>query len=87
MGQQYYTLLLTVGMMAFFYFFVMRPQKKKENELNTMRANLKVGDDVITIGGIVGKIVIVKEDYLTIETSGMKTRLEIAKWAISSVIQ
>ncbi len=85
MPQQYYSILIMIATMAFFYFFIMRPQKKKEKELNNLRDNAKVGDHVITIGGIVGTIVLVKEDYITIETSGMKTRIEFAKWAISSI--
>lgn len=85
MPQQYYSIIVMIATMAFFYFFIMRPQKKKENELNNIRANVKVGDKIVSIGGIVGTIVIVKEDYITIETSGMKTRIELAKWAINSV--
>ncbi len=85
MPQQYYSILMMVGMFAFFYFFMIRPQKKKEKEIAEMRANLKVGDKIITIGGIVGTIVLLKEDYVTIETSGMKTRLEFTKWGISTV--
>lgn len=86
MGNQYYSIIMMVAMLAFFYFFLIRPQKKKEKEINQMRASLKVGDKIITIGGIVGTIVLLKEDYVTIETSGMKTRLELTRWGISSVI-
>ncbi len=85
MPQEYYSILMMVAMFAFLYFFMMRPQKKKEKAIAEMRSNLKVGDNVITIGGVVGTIVILKEDYVTIETSGMKTRLEFTKWGISSV--
>ncbi|EFI42244.1 MULTISPECIES: preprotein translocase subunit YajC [Peptoniphilus] len=69
-----------------FYFFMIRPQKKKENEIKSMRANLKVGDDIITIGGIIGKVVLVKEDYVVIESSGNKSRIDVMKWGINSVI-
>ena len=51
-----------------------------------MRSNLKVGDEVVTIGGIYGKITVVKEDYLTLEVGSTKTRLEVTKWAIGTVI-
>lgn len=87
MPQQFQGIIMMVAMLAFFYFFMIRPQKKKEKEVEAMRKALKVGDDIITIGGIVGKIVIVKDDYITIETSGMKTRMEITKWGVSSVIK
>lgn len=70
-------------MFAVFYFFIIRPQKKKANEINEMRENLKVGDKIITIGGIIGKIILVKEDYLVIETSSDNTKLEIMKWGIN----
>lgn len=75
-----------VLMLGVLYFFMIRPQKKREKEINDMRSNLKVGDKVITIGGIVGEIVIIKDDYVTIETTGMKTRVEITKWGIGSVV-
>ncbi|KXB71983.1 MULTISPECIES: preprotein translocase subunit YajC [Peptoniphilus] len=70
-------------MFAVFYFFVIRPQKKKANEINEMRESLKVGDKIITIGGIIGKIILVKEDYLVIETSSDNTKFEIMKWGIN----
>lgn len=70
-------------MFAVFYFFIIRPQKKKANEINEMRESLKVGDKIITIGGIIGKIILVKEDYLVIETSSDNTKLEIMKWGIN----
>ncbi|NMW84633.1 preprotein translocase subunit YajC [Peptoniphilus sp. AGMB00490] len=66
-----------------FYFFLIRPQKKKANEINEMRENLKVGDKVITIGGIIGKIILIKEDYLVIETSSDNSKIEIMKWGIN----
>lgn len=70
-------------MFAVFYFFIIRPQKKKANEINEMRESLKVGDKIITIGGIIGKIILVKEDYLVIETSSDNTKFEIMKWGIN----
>ncbi|MGF0095429.1 preprotein translocase subunit YajC [Peptoniphilus sp. SGI.035] len=70
-------------MFVIFYFFMIRPQKKKANEINEMRENLKVGDKVITIGGIIGKIVLIKEDYLVIETSSDNSKIEIMKWGIN----
>ena len=70
-------------MFVLFYFLMIRPQKKKANEINAMRENLKVGDKIITIGGIIGKIILVKEDYLVIETSSDNTKIEIMKWGIN----
>ena len=66
------------------YFFIVRPQKKKEKETNEMRNALEVGDEVITIGGIVGRVVNVKDDTIIIETGGDKNKLTFLKSAISS---
>lgn len=83
--EQLYSFVPLILMVVVFYFFLIRPQKKKEKEIKDMRANLKVGDEIVTIGGIIGKIVILKEDMVTIETTGMKTRIEIYKWGIGSI--
>jgi preprotein translocase subunit YajC len=65
------------------YFILIRPQKKREKEVTAMRESLKVGDDVLTIGGIYGKVVRIREDRFTIQVGAEKVRLEVAKWAIS----
>lgn len=78
-------LVVPVGFLVIFYLFIIRPQKKKENEILEMRSNLEVGDRIITIGGIHGKVIVLKEDMLTIEVGSAKTKLEISKWAVGSV--
>lgn len=85
--EQLQALILPIGILAIFYFFAIRPQKKKEKEINEMRDSLSVGDEVITIGGILGKVIAVKEELLVIEVGAAKTRLEFTRWAISSVIR
>lgn len=80
------TFLPLIVLFVLIYFMMIRPQKKKETQMKDMIANIKVGDDILTIGGIKGKVVIVKEDYITIETSGEKSRMDIMKWGINSVI-
>ena len=81
--------LITVGMLAAvvvaFYFFGIRPQKKQEKEAANMRNNLQVGDEITTIGGIIGKVVSIKEETCVIETSRDGTKLRILKSAISRV--
>lgn len=72
-------------MLAFFYFGLVRPQKKREKKVENMRNELKVGDEILTIGGIMGKIIIVKEDYVVIESSGLNTRIDVMKWGVQSV--
>ena len=81
------TLISIVLMIAIFYFGIIRPNKKKEKEALKMMENLTVGDVVYTYGGIVGKIVQVKADVIVIESTGMKTRLEIMKWAVKNVMK
>ncbi|MGI5949866.1 preprotein translocase subunit YajC [Peptoniphilus sp.] len=78
-----YQFLPLILMFVIFYFFLIRPQKKKENEIKDMRENLKVGDKIMTIGGIIGKIVLIKEDYVVIESSSDNSKLDIMKWGIS----
>lgn len=78
-------LIFPIAILAIFYFMAIRPQKKREKEINEMRESLKVNDKVITIGGIRGKIVKVKDDVVTIEFGAERTRMELAKWAIGSV--
>jgi len=79
-------ILMLVLLFAVMYFILIRPQKKREKEVNSMRDTLKVGDDVLTIGGIYGKVVRVREDRFTIQVGAEKVRLEVAKWAISQKI-
>ncbi|MDD7363351.1 MAG: preprotein translocase subunit YajC [Peptoniphilus sp.] len=81
------TLISIVLMIAIFYFGIIRPNKKKEKEAIKMMDNLAVGDVIQTIGGIIGKIVQVKADVIIIETTGMKTRLEMSKWAVKTVLK
>lgn len=84
--QQLQAFILPVGLLVVFYFFVIRPQKKKEAEVKQMRDNLRVGDEVVTIGGIYGKVIKVKEDMVTIEVGSAKTKLDMTRWAIGTVV-
>lgn len=85
-AQQLQGLIIPIGFFVVFYLFAIRPQKKKEKEIQEMRSNLAVGDEVVTIGGIYGKIIVLKEDIVTLEVSSTKTRLDVTKWSIGSVI-
>lgn len=67
-----------------FYFILIRPQRKRDKEEQNMRSNLKVGDSVVTRGGIVGKITNIKDDLLTIETGANAVKIRIQRWAVSS---
>ncbi len=78
-------ILMLVGLLAVMYFVMIRPQKKQEKEQNDMRNNLAVGDEITTIGGIIGKIVSIKEETCVIETSHERTKIRILKSAVSRV--
>ena len=86
-AQQIQGLILPIGFLVIFYIFAIRPQRKKDQQVKEMRSALRVGDEVITIGGIYGKIFKVKEDVITLEVGSTKTRLDVTKWAIGSVVK
>ena len=67
------------------YFMMIRPQKKRQKEEQKMRDGIRVGDELTTIGGIVGRVVTVKEDSLIIETGANCNKMVIKKWAVQSV--
>ena len=77
-------IIMLVLMFAMLYFFMIRPENKRKKEAENMRNSLKKGDQITTIGGIVGKIVHVTEDNIVIETSDDRVRMELAKWAVST---
>ncbi|MBR0129971.1 MAG: preprotein translocase subunit YajC [Firmicutes bacterium] len=76
-------LVMIFGLM---YFMVLRPQQKKDKETQKMRESLRVGDEIVSIGGFYGKIIKVKEDSIVMVCGADKTKLELAKWGISQVI-
>lgn len=80
---------LSIGILVIFavimYFLMIRPQKKQEKAVNEMRSNLKVGDEVTTIGGIIGQVVSIKDETVLIETGRDKVRIRFLRSAIRSV--
>ncbi|MEG0541091.1 MAG: preprotein translocase subunit YajC [Angelakisella sp.] len=80
------SMISTFGSLALiiviFYFFILRPQQKKEKQSQQMRSSIEVGDDIVTIGGIVGTVVSLKEDTIVIETSGDRNKMRITRWAV-----
>ena len=79
------TIVMLVAMLLIFYFLMYRPQKKQEKETNDMRNALTVGDEITTIGGIIGKIISIKDETVLIETSGERTKIRILKSAVKCV--
>ena len=78
------SIIMLVAMLAIFYFMLIRPENKRKKEAEQMRASVKTGDKITTIGGIIGTVVNVKDDKIVIETSADQVRIELAKWALSS---
>ena len=76
--------VMLVAMIGIFYFMLIRPENKRKKEAEQMRAAMKEGDQITTIGGIVGTVVSIKEDRFVIETSADQVRIELMKWSLSS---
>ena len=75
-----YMILLVVALFAIMYFVMIRPQKKDQE----MRNALQIGDEITTIGGIVGRVVTFKEDSLIIETGADRNKMKITRWAVQT---
>lgn len=75
---------MIVVMIAVMYFMLIRPENKKKKAAEEMRSSLKVGDEITTIGGIVGTVCAVKDKTVVLETGADRVRVEFTKWAISS---
>lgn len=78
------SLIMIVAMFALMYFLLIRPEKKRKQEAENMRSALKKGDTVVTIGGIMGKVVAVNDTSFVVETSEDRVRVEFAKWALNN---
>ena len=78
-------LIISAVILSGFFVFANRSQKKQEREVANMRNSLTVGDEITTIGGIIGKIVSIKEETVTIETSRDRTKIRILRSAVRNV--
>ena len=81
------SILFLVIIFVVFYFFLIRPENKRKKKLTEMRNNISIGDEIVTIGGIMGKVVQVTEDTITFETGEDRVRMQVTKWAISSNVR
>lgn len=77
---------LMVVLVAVMYFMMIRPQKKRQKEEQEMRSSLEIGDEIVTIGGIVGKVVTIREEDLVIETGADRNKMKIQRWAVNTNI-
>ena len=84
MGSTVSTIIMVVALIAIFYFLLIRPENKKKKAAEELRNSLKIGDDVTTIGGILGTVCAVKENSVVIETGADRVRIEMTKWAIGT---
>ena len=84
-GSSFVRIGIIVLMFVALYFIMIRPQKKQEKQVNEMRNNLQVGDEITTIGGVIGKIVSIKDETITIETSHDRTKIRFLRSAVRCV--
>ena len=82
-GSMWSSIIMMALIIVVFWFFIIRPQRKKDKETAKMRSELQVGDEIVTIGGIIGIIVSMKEDSLVFETGSDRSKVRLARWAIS----
>lgn len=78
-------IIIIVVFIALMYFILIRPERNKEKKINEMRSSITIGDEIVTIGGICGKVVKTKEDSLVIQVGADKVRFEVKRWAVSAV--
>ncbi len=81
------TFVPLILLLVVMYFLLIRPQRKREKNINEMRSRVQVGDEIITIGGICGKVVKTKEESLVIQVGADKVKFEIMRWAVSKVVE
>ena len=83
MGGMVYTIFMIALMVGVFYFLLIRPQKKRQKQEKNMRDSLQIADEVVTVGGIIGRVLSIKEDTVLIETGGDRTRIRIMRASIA----
>lgn len=76
------TLAPMILIIVLMYFLMIRPQKKREKETQEMRSKLDVGDEVVTRGGVIGRVVSLRDDTLIIETGSDRSKIRVARWAV-----
>lgn len=84
-GSPWFSIVLIVLLFVMLYFFMIRPQKKQQKRDDEMRNALQVGDEVTTIGGIIGKVISIKGETFVLETTKDRTKIRFLKGAIRSV--
>ena len=83
-GGKWGSIIMIAVMAVAMYFLMIRPQKKKQKEEQQMRDSIQIGDEITTIGGIIGRVVTVKEDSIVIETGADRVKMRFQRWAIQT---
>ena len=83
-GSSWSMIIMMVALFAIMYFLMIRPQKKKQKEEQEMRDSIQIGDEITTIGGIMGRVVTVKEDSIVLESGADRTKMKFSRWAIQA---
>lgn len=86
-GSSMMSIGILILLLIVMYFLMIRPQKKREKETNAMRAGIQVGDEIVTIGGICGKVVKTKEETIILQVGPDKVKLEMMRWSVSKVVK
>ena len=79
------SIIMMGAVLLVFYFVMIRPQNKNEKEQQKMRNELNIGDEVISIGGIVGRVISIKEDTILVESGTDRVKIRLKKWAVQEV--
>lgn len=77
-------IIMLVAVVALMYFMIFLPQKKQKKKDQEMRSSLEIGDEIVTIGGIIGKVVTIRENDIIIETGSDRNKMKIERWAINT---
>ena len=80
------TILMMIAIFVLFYATVVMPQRKKEKQILALQSALKVGDEIVTFAGMIGRIINMSNDVITIETGPEKTKINIYQWAIKDTL-
>ena len=86
MNSSVYTLVMMIFIIGIFWLILIRPQRKREKQVNAMRSAIKAGDKIVTIGGVKAKVLKAKEESLIIE-AGPNVRMEVMRWAVSQILE
>ncbi len=83
--QGWVSIIWMVGFFVIMYLILILPQRRREKKTKEMLNALQVGNDVVSVGGIIGKVINIKDDEVTIETSVEKTQIRLSRWAVKEV--